>query len=566
MSLKQRISSPLEAGTSILDAHHLPPHVHAAVEYAAERLARKSLHVSLVVMRRSYQVLTTPASSSTISPDAAVFSSPVASPSSLPFRGSFTSTIKNLVRSRAHPLLPLDRATRQAEALRSTAASPAFSPCSSAGSTHSASTTPRWPVSPLSPLNSPAPLTPATTITTASSVTTDAGCAAAASQSFGLRLVYASAPQPRQEKVIRSVMEKTGRRFGLGPEWLSAPSDPAALGLTDEVVARSVAQNEILFCAGGLTLLSADHLYTFKAALAAYAARGTGYRLEDAVDELRRYVLAHAGRGVPRGHLVRAYDGLLGLSDKALRDVQRMYARAYGGLERDGGIEPDALAAHPPATLPPTPPPKEEAAAAAAPAAEEEEEELPAQAGRTPSPPTPEEMVAPMMIPSPVSVASATPRMSPVTVVSSTTPRTSPRTSPAMKNPALKLQTTFGAPAGVGFKLRRAALDASQLQWNIPIHIDEATSPSSDIEEDDDEESDERAQLTARPGDGPKGLLSRWGVASLDEVLLSPDDDRNHHLGPMTPKDYDDISPITRGEWGFLVGGQLGRQVAVTTF
>lgn len=55
MALKDKISSPLEAGTSILDAHHLPPHYIPAFEHASARLAKKALHVTLVVVRRDYQ-------------------------------------------------------------------------------------------------------------------------------------------------------------------------------------------------------------------------------------------------------------------------------------------------------------------------------------------------------------------------------------------------------------------------------------------------------------------------------------------------------------------------------
>ena len=79
-------------------------------------------------------------------------------------------------------------------------------------------------------------------------------------------------------------------------------------------------------------------------------------------------------------------------------------------------------------------------------------------------------------------------------------------------------------------------------------------------------DSDEE-ELTARPT-GPAGGMPMWSNSmSIDEVLA---DGRNtkrdsDRLGPMTPHDYEDISPITRGEWGFLVADQSARQVAVTT-
>ena len=53
--LKQQISSPLEAGPSILDAAQLPPRLTPALDYASSRLARKGVHLSVVVVRREYQ-------------------------------------------------------------------------------------------------------------------------------------------------------------------------------------------------------------------------------------------------------------------------------------------------------------------------------------------------------------------------------------------------------------------------------------------------------------------------------------------------------------------------------
>lgn len=100
-----------------------------------------------------------------------------------------------------------------------------------------------------------------------------------------------------------------------------------------------------------MTLLSLDHLYTFKAALCHFAVTrslpGNHFRLEDAVDELRRYVLSAAGgrRRLLKSTLVQAYDWLGPVNDSALVEVMKMYSRAYGGAT-EMGVEDDLVKIH----------------------------------------------------------------------------------------------------------------------------------------------------------------------------------------------------------------------------
>lgn len=150
------------------------------------------------------------------------------------------------------------------------------------------------------------------------------------------------------------------------PNWLAPSVDASALGLPANLVQRSREQNQILFAttstsalssSPSLVLRSLDHLYTFKAALCSYAQSGDHYRLEDAVDELRRYILAQAHRGGPqrrrqqllsKRELLRQYPTLSTFSETHLADVNCMYRRAYGGPELECGIETDGLSSSPP--------------------------------------------------------------------------------------------------------------------------------------------------------------------------------------------------------------------------
>ncbi|KAF6818948.1 hypothetical protein CSOJ01_01605 [Colletotrichum sojae] len=466
MALKSRISSPLEAGTSILDVQHLPPHLNEALEYASKRLARKALHVTLVVARREYQLPTLiPSSSSGLSSPAMSppASPPMSSSSRFNFATSPVSSFKKLVRTNTGGSIS------------------SISTVSSAGSECSPETltfTPsflmdtngprlRWPLSPGIPL-SPPPMTPSV----ASSTITDAS-GPMSPNPFGIRLIHADLLTDKQERTLRQTIERAERKFHIGTEWLPPVVDGSACGLTSSLIRRSIVQNEVLFASEGLTLVSLDRLYTFKAALSSYSRTTAPLRLEDAVDELRRLVLSRAGSKVSKSDLLRSYDWL-SVSDAALADVDKMYRRAYGGPDRVGAIEGVGSAAQVEQTM------KE---------LERDVEETMAAAMATikiGKPPTP-------------------------------------------KGPVLKLQTNF-----------------------------EAVVPSPPVEEVSPEDED----LTARPERQPVPL---WSPVSIAEVLH---DDRQR-LGPMTPKGYDDISPITRGEWGFLMGpGGVGggRTAPVVTF
>ncbi|KIH92968.1 hypothetical protein SPBR_02580 [Sporothrix brasiliensis 5110] len=175
--------------------------------------------------------------------------------------------------------------------------------------------------------------------------------------------------QLTHKRVLRHTLEKAARKFNLGSNWLAPSVDASALGLPLNLVQRSREQNQVLFVTTttstlsdtpSLVLRSLDHLYTFKAALCSYAQTGDHYRLEDAVDELRRYILAQAHHGgahcrrqqlLSKRELLRQYPTLSSFSETHLADVNRMYRRAYGGPELECGIEADGLSSSPPVVV-----------------------------------------------------------------------------------------------------------------------------------------------------------------------------------------------------------------------
>ncbi|KAJ2899015.1 hypothetical protein MKZ38_003529 [Zalerion maritima] len=365
-SLKDRISSPLEAGQSIHDAHHLPQPVAQALEYVSKRLARKAHHVTLAVVRKDYQL---PAAAS-IPPPSPAPSSPPTSPGMMPSpsRLAFTkpaSKLRSLVRSTNHPVLNKTGGSRSPGPRRSATGSPSYpdttsprlrwpmspgSPTSlrshpsTPGTPGTLPSTPRSifssvPPTPRSPpfmnplmAHPPTPRTPATP----STMPPTPGAPARSSDLNSIILVYAMTPDGKADRVVRQSIEKAEKKFGISTSCAPLPSH----NLPADLLRRSILQNEVLFSSEGVTLLSLDRLYTFKAAVATYTKTSSTFRLEDAVDELRRLVLESRRRGnsviggadengrVNRSFLMRSYD-FLGVTTKALRDVERAYARVY---------------------------------------------------------------------------------------------------------------------------------------------------------------------------------------------------------------------------------------------
>ncbi|PKS12675.1 hypothetical protein jhhlp_000883 [Lomentospora prolificans] len=502
---KDCISMPLEAGTSLLDIHHIPTRVNEALEYAARRFSRKGMQIALVAVCREYH---TPS----ILPvcESPIFSSPVSpGPTPTPSRMGFAASLKQrLTRSNTHPVLSLNSSINDLD-LRSATASPTWSVSSETTAYSSASSKPSWPCTPATPATpmSVPPMTPASTI---SSIATDSSPLSPIP--CGIRLVHGDVLCPKDEQTVRQVLEKAARKYKIGSQWLPTVAYPATYGLTDGIIRRSLRQDETLFSSHGLTVYSLDRLYTFKSALSSYSRTNCPLRLEDAVDELRRLFLAGGGRKVPKADILRSYDWL-NVSDAALADVDRMYRRAYGApggtgaidgmteikfeleelmtssideirLEIEEAIDDIILIQHDGEISP-----------------ADEEWPLPSQPVIILERPTP-------ILSTPIGWKAPAELKAPV--------------------PTLRLQTTFDAPAKT----------------------------SGDIPEEKPEEDED---LTARPERAT--LRPIWPTlgpgASIDEILRSPGVRTSRssdisRLGPMTPNGYDDISPTTRGEWGFL--------------
>lgn len=192
MPLKDSISTPLEAGTSILDTHNLPSHLNDALEYASRRLARKSLHVPLVAIRRD-QHTPEPAAPPPVSP--------------LPAVGPRTGFAASL-RQRLNPILTsFSLSTSREGSVRSAATSPTCS----VGSAASGWSRPSWPCTPATPATpmSVPPMTPSTPSSVVDSVPVTPG-------PCGIHLVHGDALGPKDEQTVRDVLDKARKKFRMG--------------------------------------------------------------------------------------------------------------------------------------------------------------------------------------------------------------------------------------------------------------------------------------------------------------------------------------------------------------
>ncbi|KAK5627809.1 hypothetical protein RRF57_003524 [Xylaria bambusicola] len=572
MSLsKQRISSPLEAGRSILDAHNLPPQLTSTMEYASKRFARKNLHITLIVVKNEYQLPTVrPCATPTSPPQTPEYSaSGLASPS------RFTSPVvglRQLVRRGTGSSIASTSSGSSTSSASSETASSALmslSPTFSPLPTEPIASPRRW-ILPLTP-GSPLPSTPMTPHTPSSiaTITTAASSYATSHpfqnpESFGVRLIYTAPISPRDEKMIRATITKAERKFHIGVGRTPPVMSASACGLSADLVRRSIQQNEVLFSSEGLTLLGLDRLYSFKAALAAYAksiitpssrmqsplsspglsnhpintmppptsipTTTDSSRLEDAVDCLRRLVLANGSRPVPKADIYRSFDWM-SVNATALADVESMYRRAYGGLERRGPFE-----------SPPIPKSQEPT--------QENEDAKRMGFIKIGTPPPPKAQTTPVLK---------------LNTNITTTPR------PIKPKPKVIAQASGSTESNRAQQINSSAKSESKNNAEaLEIRFD----CSEIATEKHDNCAEEDGDRTPHPlRDGPVRPSMFWpnGNAlgqSIDEMLSPCDYRQSQRLGPLTPNGYDDISPITRGEWGFLFKGDTwtqGRTAVVET-
>jgi hypothetical protein len=306
---KDCISAPLEAGSSLQDSKKLPSQLGQALDYVSDRLLRKHVHLTLIVVKQDL-------------PSTSIPSSPK---SPTPSRSSSRSSF-----SRVHlPSLPGSPRSTKSSASRSSSVSSQSTSSFPSLSRRSTAT------------QEPDP--------------------------YGLSLHYTSTLPTKTSQLLDESIAKATKKYSLGSGWLIPPySSTSSLSLsksasgpklTSDLIRHSLHQHDIIYGSESLTLLAVDRIYTFKLALSDYSktfmpAPSPKYnplsreeKLKQrnqakirALDELRLLVLFHKNRPISQSYLLRSYDHL-SISVPALRSVNE----AYKAFFHADGVDIDAV-------------------------------------------------------------------------------------------------------------------------------------------------------------------------------------------------------------------------------
>jgi len=291
---KGRISSPLEAGKSILDSQKLPAQILDALDYVSDKLIRKHLHLTLIVVPNDTQLPASPG-----------LSSPTPS----------LATASSLSRA-ATPTVP-----------------------GSPKRTHSSSPLPLTPTSPFSasPGSELSSLPP---------------------NPYNLTLLHASTLSPKAARYLHDTVTKASKKYSLGSGWLSTPSSPSSPTSSDLIrrslqqndVLFSNEGLTLLSLDRVYTFKLALSTYSRLLAHTVTCTSSTVQRRENkareklaltaAVDELRLLILTQNGRRISKSYLLRSYDHL-SVSLTSLSAINKTYKSCFSGDHPIMGLEVD---------------------------------------------------------------------------------------------------------------------------------------------------------------------------------------------------------------------------------
>ncbi|KAF3940374.1 hypothetical protein ABW19_dt0202703 [Dactylella cylindrospora] len=162
----------------------------------------------------------------------------------------------------------------------------------------------------------------------------------------------------KQKDYLISAVLRAGDKFGmLRDDWVNNAGEVAlAKEYADEVVARSLAQKEIVFSGDGMSLIAVDFVYELRMMLHRFskeleedygdeegAGEGKTVDMDNMVELVRRLVAVEGkGRSLKRAWVEERYDKLE-FSDYAWMILGEEYERRFGekGLKADGEEDDD---------------------------------------------------------------------------------------------------------------------------------------------------------------------------------------------------------------------------------
>ena len=136
------------------------------------------------------------------------------------------------------------------------------------------------------------------------------------------------------QRLFNSIAKRAARKFFLQTDWITYKSQTAHPGKTWSYIARrSLVQNDVLFSAESLTLLSIDWVYTLKQTLNVPSKRACGHvaqsvYFDSCISLLRQIMHETRGRPLSRAFFHCTYDHIC-VSDAVLLAVSKAYFAKY---------------------------------------------------------------------------------------------------------------------------------------------------------------------------------------------------------------------------------------------
>ncbi|KAF8244046.1 hypothetical protein K440DRAFT_559898 [Wilcoxina mikolae CBS 423.85] len=145
----------------------------------------------------------------------------------------------------------------------------------------------------------------------------------------GLNLIFVTPPSPKTLTTLTRSVGRAQKLFNLSQTWVNTTleaSIPAEL--RDDVIYRTLLQNDIVFSSEGLTLLALDHCFALKSTLDRLNRGSWDASFDTAVDILRRLVYISRGRPMTRGYIQQCYRSIE-IPDNTLLRLNAEYEAMY---------------------------------------------------------------------------------------------------------------------------------------------------------------------------------------------------------------------------------------------
>lgn len=134
----------------------------------------------------------------------------------------------------------------------------------------------------------------------------------------------------RELRVLSHYVHKASLKFGFSESWIHNSLESTYTPEEVDILStRSLIQNDVVFSAEGLTLLSVDLCFALKYHLGVLTQCCSVDEINCTVAVVRKLVNAYQGRPLTKGYIARCYSGIQ-VSDYALLRVNALYEYKYG--------------------------------------------------------------------------------------------------------------------------------------------------------------------------------------------------------------------------------------------